>query len=104
MEKIPSKGSVNIGNEYFFHKENARIYFQNSFVELTYNEVLLLELLINSNEIILPFDTIDQEIWPSLDANEGKRRTLIYRLNKKFPHKIIKSIRKLGCKLDTNNK
>lgn len=90
----------NIGNGYFFHKEDAKLYFHTHPIELTQNELTLIKLLLEFKGGVLPFEVIDQEIWPAMDTNESKRRTLIYRLNSKLEHKIIRSIRKIGCKLD----
>lgn len=93
--------SLPLGNGYFYHQKDAKLYYDSFAIELTHNEITLIELLINARGTIVPFEVIDMEIWPEFEHNDSRRRTLIYRLNSKLEHKIIKSFRGIGCKIDT---
>lgn len=48
---------------------------------------------------VVPFRTIEYEVWPDNSISESALRTLIYRLRGKLDHQLIETIPSVGCRL-----
>ncbi len=67
---------------------------------LTKKELLLLELLVRNRGKIVPFETIDFEIWPEMVISESTRRSLIHRLRQKCCKDAIRTMSGIGVVLE----
>ena len=70
-------------------------------ITLTKKEKQLLELLLEYKGNVLPFETIEHELWPDKIVSVTTRRTLIHRLREKIGKDSIESKKDQGCILNT---
>ena len=68
-------------------------------VQLSPKERLLLDILIQAKESIVPFGTIESFLWGAETISSSSLRTLIYRLHKKLGCKLVETIPTFGCKM-----
>lgn len=69
-------------------------------IPLTKKEKQLLDLLLMHKNIVVPFDTIEYELWSEKSVSSTTRRTLIHRLREKIGSNNIKTIKDFGCILE----
>ena len=90
-----------LGFHYYYDLENEQLFYKHMTVKLSRHENKLLRLLIDAKGNIVPFTTLEYEIWEEIPCDSGLR-TLIYRLRAKLEYKLIETIPSFGCRL-TNN-
>jgi len=89
-----------LGDNYFYDEVTKNIYFQDTPIHLSLNEKLLLEVLINAKEIIVPFNIIEEHIWGGNPPSaENTLRNLLYRLRSKLSSLNIETIPSFGYRL-----
>ncbi|MFZ2891377.1 diguanylate cyclase [Sulfuricurvum sp.] len=69
-------------------------------VQLSKKEYLLLELLLNKKRLIVPYDTIETIVWQETLMSMDALRTLIRGIRKKTYPKIISNVNGIGYKID----
>ncbi|WP_321312767.1 response regulator [Halarcobacter sp.] len=94
-----SPKEIHIGLDYYYNFQENNLYFKNFPISLSKKENLLLRILIEAENKIVPFKEIEERIWPNTEVSTSTLRTLIYRLRSKLEHKIIETIQKVGCRL-----
>ncbi|MGB5965876.1 MAG: response regulator [Sulfurimonadaceae bacterium] len=90
---------LDIGEKYFFDEYEDKLFYQETFIPLSQNELKLLKLLIESKGQVVSFKTIEDEIWSNKVVSNSSLRTLIYRLRSKLEYKLIENEFKYGIKL-----
>lgn len=93
-------GRSDLGKGYAYAKASATLFYGEMEISLTKNERKLISILVGARGAIVPFETIDYEIWPNKAVSESARRTLVYRLNSKLDHQIIQTVIGVGCRID----
>lgn len=96
QNNLKQKACVDIGDNYCYDEINQNIYYKDKLISLTFNEKKLFYILYKSKNKIVPFETIEYEIWDDI-VSSGALRTLLYRLRSKIEHKFIQTISKEGC-------
>lgn len=99
LENLNSKVSkeeesvVSLVKSCYWDKDKRLFFHRNKIVDLTKNERILFELLLDSkNEIVNPI-TISTYVWDNdSQVNDASIRNLVKRLRKKLPIDIIQSI------------
>lgn len=99
LENLNSKVSkeeesvVSLVKSCYWDKEKRLFFHRNKIVDLTKNERILFELLLDcKNEIVNPI-TISTYVWDNdSQVNDASIRNLVKRLRKKLPIDIIQSI------------
>ena len=85
---------VDISRSAYWDKSTRLFFYKNKIVDLTKNERILFELLLNKkNEVVTPND-IALYVWndENISVNDASIRNLVKRLRKKLPLDIIHSI------------
>jgi DNA-binding response OmpR family regulator len=96
LEKINSQDDKVEITKYCYGDRRTRMFFnKNKIVDLTKNERILFELLLNKkNEVVKPSDILSY-VWDDIKSDNNKDasiRNLVKRLRKKLPVDIIQSI------------
>ena len=91
---------VDLDYNYKFDVVKGELFLHNDRIHLTKQEQVLLQLLAESLGVVVPFSLLNEKVWQGKDVSENTRRNLIYKTNKKFPGKMIKSQSGLGYYLD----
>lgn len=96
LEKIDSEDNkVEITRHCYWDRRTRMFFNKNKIVDLTKNERILFELLLNKkNEVVKPSD-ISSYVWDDIESdniNDASIRNLVKRLRKKLPVDIIQSI------------
>jgi len=95
--KILEKRNLkNIAGAYKYDFENKKIFEGDDEIVLTRNESILLSLLVNSTENILPYEAINRAIWKEQKGSDVARRQLIHRLKTKLNKLEIASEKGIG--------
>ena len=84
---------VYVSRTCYWDKSKRLFFYRNKIVDLTKNERILFELLLNNkNEIVKPTQ-ISSYVWDSeTEINDASIRNLVKRLRKKLPVDIVQSI------------
>jgi len=90
---------VNLGEDFYWDRENFVLKHKEEIIELTRHEIYLLELLIDSKSVVSNDDITRFFYSKNVDLSENSIRNLIFKLRKKLPSKIISSIYAMGYKL-----
>lgn len=90
---------IDLSKECLYYPEVSEIVKGSKKIPLTKKEKQLLDLLLNHQNSLVPFDTIEYELWPDKTVSATTRRTLIHRLREKIG-KNIKTIKDFGCILE----
>ncbi len=96
--KLEQKRSttLQLNNDYTFDTLKSILLFQKQEIKLTKNELHFIKLMSSSKQKIIPFETVEQEIWQDNNVSQNTRRNLIYKLNKKLPSTLIQTHTSLG--------
>jgi DNA-binding response OmpR family regulator len=88
-----------LGEGYVWNLDTQVLKHDDSLIDLTRHEMLLLELFISKQEYVCTnTDIIDTFYSHRIDMNEKNIRNLVFKLRKKIPEKCINSIYGLGYK------
>lgn len=90
---------TNIGYGYFYDTKYQNLYFNNKELKIGKKEKLLLDKLVHSKGIFIPFKQLEYDLYPDRGISESTLRTLIYRLRSKLDHKLIETKETFGCRL-----
>lgn len=88
-----------IGEAYFFDTYEEKLFYHDTFIPLSQNELKLLKLLIEARGRIVTFKTVEDEIWGGKVISDSALRTLVYRLRSKLEYKLIENEFKYGIRL-----
>ncbi|RXK13880.1 DNA-binding response regulator [Halarcobacter mediterraneus] len=92
-ESLNEDTKVVINNKCYWDSRSRILFFKEKIVDLTKNERILFELMLNKkNQIVKPTE-ISSYVWNTKnDVNDASIRNLVKRLRKKLPVDIIDSI------------
>jgi two-component system, response regulator PdtaR len=93
------KNIIYIDDNFFFNKTKNILYKDRVALNLTGNEIKLLEILSDFKGEPVSFETIQDFIWQDDFIDISSLRTLIYRLKVKLGINIIENIFEVGYKL-----
>ncbi len=91
---------LDIGEGYFYNLQENKLYFNDMYIKLSPKEITLLQLLIEARGRVVPFSTIENEVWQDKVPSASSVRTLVYRLRGKLQYKLITTEAHQGIKLD----
>ncbi|XOB62780.1 response regulator [Campylobacterota bacterium DY0563] len=94
--------NIDLGYNYSFNQDTKKLYFNNTFIKLGYQETELLFMLVKAKGQIVSYKQIENEIWEGNVISDSSVRTLIWRLRTKFEYKIIETIPYEGIRLVVN--
>ncbi len=100
LTKCDSSGYININKSYYFDKKNMRLLYNNKEVELSKNESLILNLLVNNINTTVDSDTIIEYVWDHKNICQNTLRTQMKKLRSKLNTDFIKNIRGRGYKIE----
>jgi len=95
------KHHIFLDDEFSYDPLSHTLYCGYEIIHLTKKENELLELLIENNNNVIDFYTIENTIWPDKDTNTNTIRTLVKRLRQKLKHKFIETVSSRGYRLMT---
>ena len=82
-----------INNKCYWDSHSRILFFKDKIVDLTKNERILFELMLNKKNQIVKPNEISSYVWNTKnDVNDASIRNLVKRLRKKLPVDIIDSI------------
>lgn len=88
-----------IGFGYCYDIEHNNLFFKGYPIRLSSKEKVLLEMLIEAQGNIVPFNVLEDYIWRGNPVSESALRTLLYRLRAKMEYKLIETIPSFGCRI-----
>jgi len=88
-----------IGFGYCYDIEHNNLFFKGYPIRLSSKEKVLLEMLIEAQGNIVPFNVLEDYIWRANPVSESALRTLLYRLRAKMEYKLIETIPSFGCRI-----
>lgn len=97
LQKNPNLKKIGFG--YIYDIKHSNLYYLDIPVKLGYKEKKLLDMLVSANGNIVPFQSIETELWNDGVESENIIRVLLYRLRTKLEHKLIETIPSFGCRL-----
>lgn len=93
-----------LGHNYYYLRTEQKLFYKDEEIKITQQESKLLELLIDSNNQMVPYHVIQYEIWGDNMVSESSIRTLVWRLRTKLENKIIVTVPNLGIKIESEVK
>lgn len=88
-----------LDDEFTYDPSTATLYCCYEMIHLTKKESDLLALLIQHQNNIVDFYTIENVLWPQRETSTNTIRTLIKRVREKLKHKFIETVPSRGYKL-----
>ena len=92
--------SISISNNYNYNLNENKLYCDNTLVSLTNNEAKLFNLLVNSINNIVSYESINEILWYNKPVSDSNRRQLIFKLKQKLPDVNIKVFQNEGISLN----
>lgn len=87
---------ITLCNNLIYSKKSSKIIYKNdTHIDLTLNELKLLDLLIKNRGKLVNYETIEYTIW-DFENESNQIRQLVNRLKKKIPIELIKNRRGQG--------
>jgi len=94
------KNILLLGNGLQWDKENQLLKYDGKAIELSRNELFLMEMLAENGEKITTTQSLIERFYVSgVDISEGGIRNLVLRIRKKLPEDIIGTVYGMGYKL-----
>jgi len=98
-EKEISPVEINFAKEYIWNSDTRILTYQDTLIELTKHELLLLEFFISKQGYICSNDDIVEKFYEhNIEMSDRNVRNLIFKLRKKIPEECIQSVYGLGYK------
>ncbi|MEA2048282.1 MAG: response regulator [Campylobacterota bacterium] len=94
-----NKQHIILDDEFTYDPSTATLYCCYEMIHLTKKESDLLALLIQYQNNIVDFYTIENALWPHRETSTNTIRTLIKRVREKLKHKFIESVSSRGYRL-----
>jgi len=95
---------IDLGEGYIWDTETSVLQKGETFIGLTRNEILLMQLLIRKKEQICTNEDILNDFYANnIDISETSIRNMVFKLRKKLPSSAVQSIYAMGYKLTTHN-
>ncbi|RXJ88832.1 DNA-binding response regulator [Arcobacter sp. CECT 8983] len=92
-DTVNDEDKVVINNKCYWDARSRILFFKDKIVDLTKNERILFELLLNKKNQIVKPEEISSYVWNTENnVNDASIRNLVKRLRKKLPVDIIDSI------------
>lgn len=90
-KEILNNGEITtkITNKLTYHYLDKKILSENIKIDLTKNEVILIELLLSNKNKIIKNENIKKHIWTNKNVSDSAFKTLFSRLNKKIGKETI---------------
>ena len=92
---------IELKNGFLFDKRNEKLFCNEAYINLGYNELKLFKMLLAARGGIVTFQNICDEIYNNEFISDSTLRTLIYRLKKKLSNQLILTEYNLGIRLDS---
>lgn len=90
---------IQLGNNYHFNTDEQKLYNHDKSIELTKQELALMQVLIKNIGETVSLEAIEVMLWYDKMVNESSRRQLLFRLKSKVQGLTIESIKGIGYKL-----
>ncbi len=90
---------IQLGNNYHFNTDEQSLYCDDKLIELTKQELSLMQILIQNIGENVSLEVIELMLWYDKAVNENSRRQLLFRLKSKVQGLTIETIRGIGYKL-----
>jgi len=102
--KETSSVEINFAESYTWNRDTRILTYQNTPVELTRHELLLLEFFISKEGYICSSDDIVEKFYEHrIEMSERNVRNLVFKLRKKIPEECIQNVYGLGYKFQSKN-
>lgn len=91
--------TVQLNSDYSFDNRSNKLFYHQTPIFLSKMELKLLRLLIASKGGVVLIENLEYHLWKSKSVKESTLRTIVYRLRKKLPKELIKTVSGLGFSL-----
>lgn len=91
--------NIELENNYHFNSDEQKFYCNDKLIELTKQELALMQILIQNIGQIIRIETIELALWYDKAVNQNTRRQLLFRLKSKVHGLTIETINGVGYKL-----
>lgn len=100
-KKLYTKNLIHLENDIKYEINSKTLYKKETIINLTKNEILFIELLVQYKNQLLSYDVISQEIFNSTntDMTIGSIKNLLLRLRKKLDCKLVDNIFGIGYRV-----
>lgn len=88
-----------LGNGYSFNHNERNLYLFDNVIELTKQELALMQLLIQNLEKVVTLEAVELMLWYDKAVSQNSRRQLLFRLKAKLKGLHIETINGVGYKL-----
>ena len=93
------KAVTEIGNGYHFNQNERNLYCCDKIIELTKQELALMQLLIQNIWQVVTMEAVELMLWYDKAVSESSRRQLLFRLKAKIHGLNIETVKGVGYKL-----
>jgi len=99
-DSVATKTMVALSDDYIWDKEGSVLKKGNQVIHLTRSEILLMKIMfIRENKLCTNEDIINYFYAEDIYINESSIRNLVFKLRKKIPNGIVKTVYGMGYKL-----
>lgn len=81
---------------YTFNLASFILYKEEDTIRLSKKEKHFFSLYFHNLGVLIPYNVIDEKLWPITTVKENTRRIFLYRIKKKFPGLYFEVIKKIG--------
>jgi len=99
IEEDKAQSVVSLSTTTYYDTLNKTLIIENKIIKLTYNEMLLLDLLIQHNQRAIAYEEIEAEIWAYEGMSMDSLRSLVRSLRKKLQGDFLENISGVGYRI-----
>ena len=104
INRIKQKGRLYLNNGYYWDDKNRALLYNNTKIDLTNYELLLIESLIQKQNCNVSLEELHYEIYSLKEFSKDAITSLVKRIRQKTTKELIKSSYKEGYKLEILSK
>lgn len=94
-----AKSVTELGNGYHYNQNERSLYCCNKIIELTKQELSLVQLLIQNIGQVVSIEAVELMLWYDKAVSESSRRQLLFRLKAKLQGLNIETVKGVGYRL-----
>ena len=99
IEEDKAQSVVSLSTTTYYDTLNKTLIIENKIIKLTYNEMLLLDLLIQHNQRAIAYEEIEAKIWAYEGMSMDSLRSLVRSLRKKLQGDFLENISGVGYRI-----
>jgi DNA-binding response OmpR family regulator len=94
-----SEPNLKINDEYEYDYRINELKYKGDIIVLSKTEKKLFKVLLEANKEVVFFKDLEDRVWKNKPIKDSTLRTIVYRLRKKLPTRLVETVPNIGFKI-----